>query len=259
MSVILIEERIVHYETLGRGRPLIFLHGWLGSWRYWMHAMEAMSENYRTHAFDLWGYGDSDKQAGRYDLDAYLRLLETFMDQMGIQKAPLVAHSLGSILAVHFAARHPDRVPRLALVSTPLSDVGMNRGAVIGKSTFGKLQQKRQIDHEVVLQDIARSAPSAVEDSLETLKGFDLHPVIERLQMPALVVYGRKDALVDPGQVEELPPSNPSIRGLVMPDSRHFPMLDETSHFNRLLADFLETGEDLTHLGIKTEWRRRTR
>jgi len=259
MSVILIEERIVHYETLGRGRPLIFLHGWLGSWRYWMRAMEALSENYRTHAFDLWGYGDSDKQAGRHDLDSYMRLLETFMDQMGIQKAPLVAHSLGGILAVNFAAQHPDRVPRLALVSTPLSDAGLNRGAVLGKSTLGKFQQKRQVTHEVVIQDITRSSPAAVEESLESLKGFDIRPLMDRLQMPALVVYGRKDGLVDPGQVEGLSSSNPSIRGLVMPDSRHFPMLEETGHFNRLLTDFLEIGEDLTHLEIKTEWRRRTR
>ena len=259
MSVILIEERIVHYETLGRGSPLIFLHGWLGSWRYWMRPMEALSENYRTHAFDLWGYGDSDKQGVGHNLDTYLRLLETFMDQMGIVKAPLVAHGMGGILAAHFAARHPDRVPRLALVSTPLCEAGMNRGAILGKTVLGRLQQKRQVTHEVVIQDIARSSFAAIEENLDALRGFDIRPLVGQLQMPTIVVYGRKDGLVDPDQAEGLPSGNPMIRGLIMPESRHFPMLEETSHFNRLLGDFLESGDDLTALEIKTEWRRRTR
>lgn len=258
MSVILIEERIIHYETLGRGKPLIFLHGWLGSWRYWMHAMEALSENYRTHAFDLWGYGDSDKQGGRHDLDSYLGLLEAFMDQMGILKAPLVAHSLGGILAVRFAAKYPDRVPRLALVSTPLTDTGLNAGAILGKSTIGKFQQKRQVTHDIVWQDIARIVPSAIDESLASLNKFDLRPLLHQMPMPLLLVYGRKDGLVDPGQAAGLEGDNPRMRVLTMPDSRHFPMLDEVSRFNRLLMDFLEVGEDLTELDLKTEWRRRT-
>ncbi len=259
MSVILIEERITHYETLGRGKPLIFLHGWLGSWRYWMDSMEALSERYRAHAFDLWGYGDSDKEAGRYDVDTYLGLLESFMDHMGIARAPLIAHSLGAVIAVRFAREHPERVPKLALVSAPLAESGLNRGAITGSSVLGRFQQKRQISHEAVVQDMARTAPGAVEGSLESLKGLSLSPILPELDIPILAVYGRKDGLVDPGQAKTFARSNPKIRGVVMPDSGHFPMLDDTSRFNRLLSDYLATSDDLTHLELKTEWRRRTR
>jgi len=259
MSVILIEERIIHYETLGRGQPLIFLHGWLGSWRYWMRSMETFSDRYRTHAFDLWGYGDSDKQGGRHDLDSYLRLLEAFMEQMGIMKSPLIAHSLGGILAIHFAARNPERVPKLALVGTPLAESSLNRGAIVGKSTLGRIQQKRQITHESVAQDIARTAPEAVEENLASLKGFDIKALLGNLPMPVLAVYGRKDGLVDPSQANDPAFNNPRMRAITLPDSHHFPMLEETSRFDRLMADFLEAEEDLTHLELKTEWRRRTR
>ncbi len=44
MSAILLDQQIVHYEVLGRGRPIIFLHGWVGSWRYWIPVMQAASE-----------------------------------------------------------------------------------------------------------------------------------------------------------------------------------------------------------------------
>ena len=64
MSAIVIKEGLVHYEVIGRGQPLIFIHGWLGSWRYWVPAMEQMSARHRTYALDLWGFGDSDKLYG---------------------------------------------------------------------------------------------------------------------------------------------------------------------------------------------------
>ncbi len=57
MSAITIENDLVHYEVLGRGRPVILVHGWLGSWRYWVPAMQQLSSKYRTYALDLWGFG----------------------------------------------------------------------------------------------------------------------------------------------------------------------------------------------------------
>ena len=81
MSALIVEDEVVHYEVLGRGRPLIFLHGWLGSWRYWIPTMQALSSEYRTYALDLWGFGDSAKVGDRYSLDAQAELLARFMDQ----------------------------------------------------------------------------------------------------------------------------------------------------------------------------------
>ena len=65
MSAILLEQDIVHYEVLGRGRPLVFLHGWVGSWRYWIPVMQAASISFRAYALDLWGFGDSAKKPER--------------------------------------------------------------------------------------------------------------------------------------------------------------------------------------------------
>ena len=59
MSAILLEGQIVHYEVLGRGRPIIFLHGWVGSWRYWISSMQVASTSFRAYGLDLWGFGES--------------------------------------------------------------------------------------------------------------------------------------------------------------------------------------------------------
>ena len=123
MSAILVNGRIVHYESFGRGHALVFVHGWLGSWRYWVPIMDDLSTDYRTYALDLWGFGDSDKTQERWDIDSYVELLISFMDELGVQRAPLVGHSLGGAIAATLAARYPDRVPKVMAVSLPLTAV----------------------------------------------------------------------------------------------------------------------------------------
>ena len=69
MSAIIIDDKIVHYEVLGRGKPIIFIHGWVGSWRYWIPAMQSASSDYRAYAFDLWGFGETAKENVNYSLE----------------------------------------------------------------------------------------------------------------------------------------------------------------------------------------------
>ena len=120
MSAITIENDLVHYEVLGRGRPVILLHGWLGSWRYWVPAMQQLSMKYRTYALDFWGFGDSGRDTRRYDFQSQVMLLDQFMEKMGISKAALIGHDLGAAVAARYATQHPDRVPRLMVVCPPL-------------------------------------------------------------------------------------------------------------------------------------------
>jgi pimeloyl-ACP methyl ester carboxylesterase len=120
MSAITIENDLVHYEVLGRGRPVILLHSWLGSWRYWVPALQQLSMKYRTYALDLWGFGDSGKDSHRYNFASQVALLDQFMEKMGITKAALVGHGLGAAVAARYAVQHADRVPRLMVVSPPL-------------------------------------------------------------------------------------------------------------------------------------------
>ena len=120
MSAIVIENSLVHYEVIGRGKPIIFLHGWLGSWRYWMGTMEALARRYRCYALDFWGFGDSDKTRLNCTVSDYLSLVDQFMDRMGLVDAPVVGHSMGGTIAIRLALEYPHRVSRLILVSAPV-------------------------------------------------------------------------------------------------------------------------------------------
>jgi pimeloyl-ACP methyl ester carboxylesterase len=89
MSAIHIDNRLVHYEVVGRrGAPVIFLHSWLGSWRYWLPTMEHASERYRTFALDFWGFGESDRRDGAFSIAEYVGMVIDFMNHLGIAKRP---------------------------------------------------------------------------------------------------------------------------------------------------------------------------
>ncbi|NJN43388.1 MAG: alpha/beta fold hydrolase [Anaerolineae bacterium] len=98
MSALIIDDEIVHYEVLGRGRPLIFVHGWVGSWRYWIPTMQAASISYRAYALDLWGFGETSKAQSRYSIEDYVTLLDRFLEEMGIAKSPSSDMASGQLL-----------------------------------------------------------------------------------------------------------------------------------------------------------------
>jgi pimeloyl-ACP methyl ester carboxylesterase len=260
MSAIVIDGGLIHYESWGRGSPLILLHGWLGSWRYWMPTMEELSERHRTYALDLWGFGDSDKSKNRHGVEKYVNLLKDFMDELGVAPAALVGHSLGATVAVKFAVANPDQVTKLMLVSLPVVGEAINRRlfAVGSASRLGRLLGGRwPVDHEEVLAEAEKASESVIALTIQACAELDLRENLRQIEVPMLAVYGKKDNLVDPAQARLLEDTASNIRSITLPESRHFPMLDEASKFHRLLRDFLVT-DDLESLTLKEEWRRRT-
>lgn len=271
MSAVVIDGGVVHYEYLGRGGPIIFIHGWLGSWRYWMSSMGELSDSYRTYALDLWGFGDTDKMESRYTLSEYVQLGLAFMDELGIVRAPLiVGHSLGAIVALEMALNYPEMVSRLAVVSLPFDKQQINTKSLMDAKSLagGSLFKKSTKEYEPIVAEADKTDRHAIELSVSSLNGFDVRSKLCTLQVPTLMVYGAKDSIVTPqmkilSEVESSEGNKSMVRTMFMPQSRHFPMLEEASTFNRLLRDFLlldvSDPEVIHSLEFKEEWRRRMR
>ncbi len=263
MSGLLIDRSLIHYETFGRGQPIIFVHGWLGSWRYWVPVMDLFSSDHRTYSLDLWGFGDSDKGYEKYDLDGYVDLLLKFMDGLGIGRAPIVGHTLGAAIGVTMAARHPDRVSKVMAVCLPLNADCINRKLLTAGSNdaLARLFWQRQRPYPEVESSLPKMAHNAVALTIQAVARLDLREMLEEIDLPLLTVYGGKDPVIDPSAADELEGDHYTARAIVLPDAQHFPMLDEPARFARLLRDFMdvETPEELQELSVKKEWRRRTR
>jgi pimeloyl-ACP methyl ester carboxylesterase len=261
MSAVVIENGLVHYEVIGRGTPLVFVHGWLGSWRYWVPTMEGLSVNYRAYALDLWGFGDSDKVQANYHVDSYVDLLEKFLDQLGLWRVSLVGHALGGAVSLLFAANFPERVERVMGVSVPLLPDTVNRPLTTlsgNGDSLAKLVTRRANFPEVDME--ARKADAqAVIESLQSVMTYDMRYKLP-IDIPSLLVYGTSDALIQPPQEEWMKNFlDDDIRMILLDDVQHFPMLEERNKFNRLLLDFLDVNTDLSSIDLKEEWQRRMR
>jgi pimeloyl-ACP methyl ester carboxylesterase len=261
MSAVVVSEGLIHYEAFGRGRPVLFIHGWLGSWRYWVPTMEDLSVRQRAYALDLWGFGDSDKPGSYYNVDAYVKLLKQFLDKLGVVHPTLVGHALGGVVALKFAAENPDWVDQVMAVSAPLAGEAVSRPLLSfagNGDALAKLAAKRAKFAEVEME-VRKTDVAAVTGSLNSVLESDLRPLLPPLEVPALLVYGGNDPFVKSPESAWLRFCDDNVRAISLDGAQHFPMLEEQNKFNRLLKEFLDAGDDLSSLELKEEWQRRLR
>lgn len=260
MSAILLDGSIVHYEVLGRGRPVIFLHGWVGSWRYWISSMQVTSTSYRAYALDLWGFGESAHNLLNYSLEQQATLLDRFLNEMGIGKIALVGHGLGALVGMTFAIRFPHSVDRMMAISCPLDYQAVNaRLRTASPVELTDWLSSRTPEATSALADASKADGKAIALSMVGLQANNIFGNFRALNIPCLLVYGDRDpAITIPDEQFSLSTMTHQVE---LEASGHFPMIDESTKFNRLLTDFLalDSGVAPRELQMKEEWRRRVR
>lgn len=262
MSVILLDQQIVHYEVLGRGRPVIFLHSWLGSWRYWIPSMQSASINYRSYALDFWGFGDTARDKKQYALNKQVELLNGFIDQMGMGQVALVGHGLGAVVALKFAAQYPGVANRILSINCPFSPSHLNTRMLLDnpQDNFERILQRTPLT-EAVFADLSKIDAGAAESSLLGLEDFLAAELIKQSNSMVLCVNGREDTLVSVPEEDRLQNLGYKSHGMIFDQCGHFLMLEEDAKFNRLVIEFLSLGATDTprSITIKEEWKRRVR
>lgn len=262
MSAILLNGSIVHYEALGRGRPIVFLHGWVGSWRYWISAMQVASTSFRAYALDLFGFGDTAHQPLHYTLDQQAMLLDKFLAEMGIGKIALVGHGLGALVGFAFIKQFPGSVDRIMAVNCPLSYEAVNarlRTAPMAELTGWLSNRSPEI--AVALADASKADPQAVSASMASLQADNLFGHLNEVSLPCLFVFGQNDLAISLPAPQASAAFPIMTHQLVLEDVGHFPMIEDPMRFNRLMTDFmsLEPGVSPRELQMKEEWKRRVR
>jgi pimeloyl-ACP methyl ester carboxylesterase len=263
MSAVILEERIVHYEVLGRGRPIIFLHGWVGSWRYWIPAMQTAAMSFRAYALDLWGFGDTSRDASCYTLEQQVGLLDRFMQEMGIGKVALIGHGLGALTSLLFARNFPEVVDRMMVIDVPFESksVAARLRSPASPADLAEWLLGKDALSEAARTDAPKADPLAITTSFDSLDVTSLMPLMDAQRTSCLVVHGQNDPAIQTPDYERMMAMPDQVHQVIFEQSGHFPMLDEGPRFNRLMTDFLALvqGESPRQLQMKEEWKRRVR
>ncbi|MCJ7435527.1 MAG: alpha/beta hydrolase [Anaerolineales bacterium] len=262
MSAILLDGSIVHYEALGRGRPIVFLHGWIGSWRYWISAMQVASTSFRAYGLDLFGFGDTAHNTQRYSLEQQAGLVNQFLEDMGIGKVAIVGHGLGALVGFAFISQWPRSVDRMMAVNCPLEYSSVN--SKLTSSSMPDLVDwlsNRTPEAAAALSEASKGDPVAVSASMAGLQANNLFEKVSSQNVPCLLVYGANDPVITAPAQDKVDSLPAYVHQLGLDGTGHFPMIDNPSKFNRLLTDFLalDTGASPKEMQLKEEWKRRVR
>ncbi len=108
----------VHYRDEGEGPAVVLLHAHWSSLIMWDSWAEAMKESYRVIRFDMTSHGlTGPDPSGDYTLERTVFLMEQLLERLEVDDMYLGGTSMGGTVAMHFAARHPERVNNLILIS----------------------------------------------------------------------------------------------------------------------------------------------
>jgi 4,5:9,10-diseco-3-hydroxy-5,9,17-trioxoandrosta-1(10),2-diene-4-oate hydrolase len=259
----------VHYQRAGSGRPLLLLHGLVGSAKNWRLNISFLSRDSDVYAIDLFNMGESDRVPGLdAGLEATADRLAAYMDALGFDEADIAAHSHGGAVAMMFAARHPERVRRLILFApaNPFCDLG-HQLIRFYQTRFG-IWFARQIPFlprilkatalSRMYGDPTRVSVGALEGYVEGLNipgtmdhvlqiverwfvdmGL-LRSALERLvAKPTLLIWGDRDRAVGLSSARELQRLLPQSSLMVLPGVGHIAFEEMPEICNKAMRDWL--------------------
>lgn len=257
----------VAYATVGQGPPLVRAAHWVTHLDYdwespiWRHWIEGLSRDRMLVRYDERGCGLSDPDPEDLSFEAFVRDLETVVDEVGLERFPLMGVSQGGPVAIEYAARHPERVSRLVLVGTfvkgrlarattpeerheaelqsELIRIGWGRDdpsfRVFFSSTFMADAPPQLWSDFAVLMRRTTSAQNALRLN-RVSSAMDVSARLSQITVPTLILHGRQDLRIPFRQGLELAGG---IRGsrLVPLDTRNHLMQPDEPAWEHLLRE----------------------
>lgn len=229
---------------------IVFIHGLGGRAEHWMAQFHAAGPAIRAVAFDLPGHGGSDRAAnGDYSVPAAAAAIGAVLDALGLRRAVLVAHSLGTAAAIEYAGRHPERVTGLLLVDPSgdqsrmpeadrrelLAQLSRDPGEEISWYFRQLLAGDRAELASRVLEDLSAVPTEVVLSAIEGGLSYRPLSALSRFGGPVTSIISDLNDL--PYGLHNLVPDLPVRR---VPRASHWLMLDRPADLWTWVIEFLE-------------------
>jgi pimeloyl-ACP methyl ester carboxylesterase/DNA-binding SARP family transcriptional activator len=261
----------IAYALAGRGPPLVKTANWLNHLEYdwespiWGHLLRGLAQEHRLLRYDARGNGLSDWDVGELSLDAWVADLDKVVEAVGYDRFPLLGVSQGCAISIAYAVRRPERVSHLILYAGFAAGPYKRgdetererRRAMITLMRLGWGQSNpafRQMFTSRFIPDATReqaeafnelqrrtASPEGAARYYETTASIDVRQLLQRLDVPTLVMHQRGDAQVPMERGRELAAGIPGARFVALPGQNHlFLENDEaTGRFFEELRRFL--------------------
>lgn len=236
------------------GRAVLLLHGWSDSWFSFSRVLPLLPRDWRVIAPDQRGHGESEKPASGYAMQDMARDAVALLDVLGMGRATLVGHSMGSFVVQFAAALAAERVERVVLVGSavtcrhaevlPLFEALQSFTDSVDEGFIREFQAStinRPVPPEFFERVVAESKKLPLRVWQALARGhheFDSRSSAASVRGPMLAVWGEQDAVFPRAQQEELRRHYPSATFKVYPEAGHAPHWEIPEELARDVAAF---------------------
>jgi pimeloyl-ACP methyl ester carboxylesterase len=233
----------IHALHTGAGDSLVLLHGLSGSAGWWRHNVPAFAAHFRTHTPDLVGFGRSRGRVVQSSIGDMADVVAAWLDIQHIERTHLIGHSMGGQIAIHLAAKAPQRINKLVLVAA--AGIPRELSMIAAARFIAELVPPRRWGNPAFLPTIAadavRAGPRALLKATNYILHDDVRPLLPIISAPTLLVWGRHDPMTPLPQGEYMAQQVAGARLLVFDDAAHMPMVDRPARFNQEVLQFLRS------------------
>ncbi|HYH11132.1 MAG TPA: alpha/beta hydrolase [Thermomicrobiales bacterium] len=253
----------------GSGPGLVLVHGISGSGDAWLPVTGALGEHFTPVTYDMRGHGESGKPESGYLYDDYIDDLDRLLAFLGLDRPLIMGHSLGGLVTLWWAARHPSRAAALVIEDSPLRSGEEFRPAFDNWIRLNGLPQDELRDHyssshpnwkpEVVdrrTHQMHVTAPGVfteLKDDSMAHDGVDRIAEIEHIESPTLLVHGDVDTggMVHADDARSFGRRITNASVVRLPGANHHLHMDRMREFLAVAVPFLhEHGSDASHVRV---------
>ncbi|SRR5579883_92767 len=249
----------IYWDEEGQGPPVLLIMGLGAASALWWRTRPVLAAQYRTIAFDNRGVGRSDVPPGPYSIPAMSSDAAAVLDAAGVARAHVFGISMGGMIAQEFALQYPGRILSLILGCTSAGGPNAVRAEAAATETLkarGAMtpEQAEQAfipflyddstPRERIEEDLAkrRAWYPPVEGytaQLQGIFGWQADDRLPQIAVPTLVIHGRNDRLVPPGNGERIASRIPGAQLVLLPSANHMFTTDQPEAAHSAILRFL--------------------
>ncbi|MBN2556711.1 MAG: alpha/beta fold hydrolase [Anaerolineales bacterium] len=243
------------YEKIGKGEPLLLLHGALLSRSMWQYQVASFGEIYQIIALDLPAHGETPDITGEYTITLLAENMIQMLDSLGVQQTHVCGHSLGGMVAQQLAASYPNRIRKLVLAETAFGTqntlwervqtsfarpfLKMTPQSLIVDLSVKKYSSLNQHVGEYIKQEMSRYDHKTSVRVMSAAFHFSGKAQLKNIQSPTLVLVA-EDNKQTHSQGKELAQNIPNAKLKTISHANHMLNMDNPEDFNRVVLAFLQ-------------------
>ena len=222
--------------------PVVLVHGFGMSSAYMIPIARRIAAEYPVFAPDLPGHGRSEKPERTFTVPELADSLRAWMDAVGLRRVAFLANSLGCQIVADLAVRHPERVDRLIFLGPTLDPEAHTVRQQLPRLLRSGAAERASLP-PLLIADYLRTRPRRLVKEMQAMFADRIEEKLPKIQAPAMVVRGEKDAVIPQGWAEEVARLLRTDQLVVIPDAGHALNYSAADELMRRIRPFLREGE----------------